>query len=71
MLFRDIRGPADSKQENFSRLCSRLILNVYDGAKPVDGKGGDEGIDSFVGDFDGAIKVFQHKYFLDRLVLQR
>jgi hypothetical protein len=33
----------------------------------VEGKGGDEGIDSFIGDFSGKIRVFQHKYFLDSL----
>jgi hypothetical protein len=37
-------------------------------AKPVEGKGGDEGVDAFIGDFDGECQVFQHKYFTTRLL---
>lgn len=36
-------------------------------AKPVDGKGGDEGIDTFIGEFNGKLQAFQHKYFLGPL----
>lgn len=65
--FYQIAGPEDSKQENFSTLCSCLLMRLYPDAKPVEGKGGDEGIDTFVGDFDKCIKIFQHKYFLETL----
>ena len=65
--FRDIRGPLDSKQDTFSSLCSRLIMRLLPTAKPVDGSGGDEGIDTFVGTFNGSCAVYQHKYFPDRL----
>jgi hypothetical protein len=67
MNFHDIRGPADSKQDNFSKLCTRLLLKMFPKAKPVDGRGGDEGLDTFIGDFGGEVEAFQHKYFLDRL----
>ncbi len=65
--FRLITGPEDSKQLNFSSLCSRLVMKVFCDAKPVEGKGGDEGIDTFVGEFNGACQAFQHKYFLESL----
>lgn len=42
-------------------------MSQFPNAKPVDGKGGDEGIDTYIGDFDGAIHIYQHKYFLNRL----
>lgn len=42
-------------------------MAIYPLAKPVKGKGGDEGLDTFLGDFDGCIKAFQHKYFLDKI----
>ena len=65
--FRQIRGAEDSKQGNFSALCTYLVMRCYADAKPVEGKGGDEGLDTFVGDFDGELRAFQHKYFLDRI----
>lgn len=65
--FRQIVGPEDSKQDNFSSLCNLLLLRLFPDAKPVDGRGGDEGIDTFVGEFNGICKIFQHKYFVDRI----
>jgi hypothetical protein len=65
--FRQITGSEDSKPENFSSLCSRLLMKVFPGAKPVDGKGGDEGLDTFIGVFNGVCRVFQHKYFIERV----
>ena len=65
--FGRITGPEDSKQENFSSLCTCLVMRQFSGAKPVEGRGGDEGIDTFVGDFAGSLRVFQHKYFLSGL----
>lgn len=65
--FRQIAGPEDSKQENFSSLCNRLIIIQNPSAKPVDGKGGDQGLDTFVGNFNGECHAYQHKYFIDRV----
>jgi hypothetical protein len=65
--FRLITGPSDSKQENFSSICSRLIMRLYPDAKPVDGKGGDEGLDTYIGIFNGQCRAFQHKYFIDKV----
>lgn len=65
--FRRIIGPEDSKQENFSSLSSCLIMKIYPTAKPVDGKGGDEGVDTIIGEFNGPCKVFQHKYFIEKI----
>jgi hypothetical protein len=65
--FQQITGAEDSKQANFSSLCSRLILALHPKAKPVEGKGGDEGLDTFLGDFNGKVNAFQHKYFLEKL----
>ena len=45
---------------------SQLLIVELD-AKPVDGAGGDEGIDCFIQGDDGSLDVFQAKYFIDRL----
>lgn len=52
--------------EKFEELCTQLVLSEYPEAKPIGGSG-DEGVDAFVGDFGGKIKVFQSKYFIGRL----
>ena len=65
--FRDIRGPEDSKQGNFSSMCSRLIMRIAPAARPVDGSGGDDGVDTYIGTFNGLCQVFQHKYFIERI----
>jgi len=65
--FYRITGPEDSKQENFSALCSCLLARLFPDVKAVEGRGGDEGLDSFIGDFNGACHVFQHKYFFEKM----
>lgn len=65
--FGQIVGPESSRELNFSSLCSRLVLALDPCAQPVEGKGGDEGVDTFIGAFDGKCVVFQHKYFLSTL----
>ncbi len=65
--FRQIAGAEDSKQENFSAMCTCLLMRLHPDAKPVEGKGGDEGLDTFVGKFDGELQAFQHKFFLDKI----
>ena len=65
--YSSIVGPEDSKQENFSALCKRLLVRLFPEAKPVDGSGGDEGADVYVGEFNGECHVYEHKYFLNRI----
>lgn len=61
-----ISGPKDSKQANFELLVGQLLATHF-GAKTVDGSGGDNGVDAYLGKFEGRAVVFQAKYFLDRL----
>ena len=42
-------------------------MRIYPTAKPIDGKGGDEGLDTFVGTFNDKCNAFQHKYFCERV----
>jgi hypothetical protein len=65
--FESITGPHQSKRENFEELVSQLIILEIGSAQPVDGAGGDEGIDCFRRASDGALDVFQAKFFLGRL----
>lgn len=65
--FHQIIGTEDSKQANFSSLCSRILMKIEPDAKPIDGVGGDEGIDTIIGEFNGKCQVFQHKYFVEKI----
>lgn len=65
--YRQISGPKWSKADNFALLCTRLILEEWPEANPVEGKGGDEGLDTYIGEIDGELKAFQFKYFCDRI----
>lgn len=65
--FRQISGPKGSKADNFALMCTCLILAECPEATPVEGKGGDEGLDTYIGEIGGELKVFQFKYFCDRI----
>jgi hypothetical protein len=65
--FHQIIGTEDSKQANFSSLCSRIIMKINPDAKPIDGVGGDKGIDTIIGEFNEKCQVFQHKYFIEKI----
>ncbi len=65
--FRQISGPKASRSDNFALMCARLILAEWPDAKPVEGKGGDEGLDTYIGEIDGDLKAFQFKCFCDRV----
>ena len=65
--FERIEGPEDSRQANFELLSNILLARLFPTLRPVDGAGGDEGLDSFLGDLDGEAHVFQYKYFVDRM----
>lgn len=59
----DIKYP-----EKFQEMCTQLILSGFPEAKAVSGKGGDEGVDAYVGEFHGDIHVFQFKFFFKPLL---
>lgn len=42
-------------------------MAVFPTAKPVEGKGGDQGLDTYVGLFNGECRAFEHKYFIEKL----
>lgn len=50
-------------QERFVDLCNHLLVKRYPDVKIVDGRGGDDGIDVFMGDISRPDSVFQIKYF--------
>jgi len=65
-----IQGPAPSNSGNFEKLCAQLIALEFPSARAVDGRGGDHGVDAFVGNLTGAGKpdvVFQFKFFIETL----
>lgn len=54
-------------KEKFEELCKRIMILAFPNVETVDGAGGDEGVDSYQGIFNGKIKIWQFKFFLDRL----
>lgn len=44
-------------------LCFQVLHARNPGVKTIDGAGGDEGIDAYVGDFDNPTIVYQFKFF--------
>ncbi len=65
--FTHMAGPEQSRRDNFSSMCSRLVMKLHPDAKPVQGSGGDDGVDTFLGVFHAKVDVFQHKFFLETL----
>jgi len=66
--FQQINGPKSSKQDNFQELCSQLILCEFPDAKPIDGIGGDAGLDIYEGASPSKpIVVWQAKLFYNPL----
>jgi DNA polymerase III delta prime subunit len=66
--FTEISGSKPSPNENFEELVAQLLHREFDNVHQVDGRGGDEGIDIFVGNsIDDEISVFQCKFFLNPL----
>jgi len=65
--FEEIAGPYDAQWNNFQLLCSLLAIREFPVAKAIEGKGGDEGIDTLIGTIGDAERIFQAKYFCDTL----
>lgn len=53
--------------ERFAEMCNLLVVKEVPGSKPLEGKGGDLGIDCLKGKIDEPEVVFQHKYYPGRL----
>lgn len=67
MNFERIRGPKGSGADNFALLCTRLISADCPEARHVEGRGEDEGLDTYIGEINNELRVFQFKYFCDRI----
>src|SRR5690349_12955622 len=59
------RWTEDGGRAIFAQLVTHCVRDVYPGAQAVRPDPGDEGLDTFVGDFDGELRVWQAKYFPD------
>lgn len=55
----------DSNQ--FQQLCGDLLVRIIPEMRPIDGVGGDDGIDGFVGHLKGSLVIYQYKHFDGRL----
>lgn len=64
--FSKIFGPRPSARENFELLIGQILLQELN-AIPIDGRGGDGGIDVLYVRKDGSLVIFEVKYFLNNL----
>lgn len=55
----------DGARAIFAHLVTHCVRSIYPSARQVRPDPGDEGVDTFVGEFDGSIRVYQAKYFRD------
>jgi hypothetical protein len=51
----------------FAEIVTQCARSIYPSARAVRPDPGDEGIDTFVGELEGDLKVYQSKYFCDRI----
>lgn len=64
----NITDRKQSKRESFEELITQILIHEEADVLAVNGAGGDEGIDMFVGNaLDGPIDIYQCKYFLGPL----
>src|SRR5687768_4886587 len=57
------RWTDDGAREIFAQLVTHCVRTTYPAAQAVRADPGDEGLDTFVGDFQGDLRVWQAKYF--------
>ena len=57
----------DLSRDQFERLAARLLQLENPNIHPVEGSGGDGGVDCFLGQFNREIRVWQIKHFPDRI----
>ena len=58
-------GGKEGARETFERLIAQLVRLQDEAVKRVCANPGDWGIDVFAGDIDGAMSVWQAKFFID------
>lgn len=58
-------GGKEGARELFEKLIRQLVGLRYPGVSRVTANPGDWGIDTFVGELDGVISVWQSKFFID------
>jgi hypothetical protein len=49
--------------QRFEELCKLIVKYEYPDAVAIDGRGGDEGTDSFIGNIGNQKMIFQFKFF--------
>ena len=59
------RWTEDGARTVFAQLVTHCVRSVYPHAQSVRPDPGDDGVDTFVGEFDGDLQVYQAKYFCD------
>lgn len=69
-ILRD-RWTEEGGRATFAELVTHCVRSIHPGAHAVRPDPGDEGLDTFVGEFDGDLHVFQAKYFCDALGASR
>ena len=55
----------DGARSVFAELVTQSVRSIYPSARAVRPDPGDEGLDTFVGEFDDDMRVYQSKYFCD------
>lgn len=61
------RWTEDGAREVFAQLVTMCVRSNYAGARAIRPNPGDDGVDTFVGEFGQDVKVWQAKYFCDGL----
>ncbi len=62
------RWNEDGAREVFEELVLHCVKTIDETARRIQPNPGDKGIDTFIGDFAGTIKVWQAKYFTDKTI---
>jgi hypothetical protein len=53
----------DGARAIFAELVTQCVRSIYPSARAIRPDPGDQGIDTFVGEFEGDLRVYQSKYF--------
>jgi hypothetical protein len=59
------RWTVDGAREIFAQLVTQCVRANYPAARAIRPDPGDEGVDTFVGEFDKDVRIWQAKYFCD------
>lgn len=61
------RWTEDGARSVFAELVTQCVASMYPAARSIRPDPGDEGIDTYYGQIDGQLHVWQSKYFCDRV----